>query len=306
MTKAQRIHLDSQGDYLTPQEAFDAFLLDCQARNLSPETGRFYREKLGALVKWLDSEGVGHVGEITAGHVRAYLIYLRARGHNPGGQHAHASALRAWLNWLAREEEIADNPMRLVRMPKQERQILPAFSGEDVAAMLRACKNRRDIALILAMLDTGLRASELLALNVGDLDMGTGAIMVRKTKNKKARMVYLGAKSGRAAQRYLRWRRNPGPASPLWINMHTGRRLGVWGLRQILRRIAKRSGVQHCHPHTFRRTFALWSLRAGMNIYALQELMGHADLTMLRRYLALAESDLEDAHRRHGPVDTHL
>ena len=83
-------------------------------------------------------------------------------------------------------------------------------------------------------------------------------------------------------------------------------RLTDSGLRLMLRRLGKRADVEHCHPHTFRRTFALWSLRAGMNIYALQRIMGHSDLTILRRYLALTEQDLQTAHRRFGAVDSML
>ncbi len=86
----------------------------------------------------------------------------------------------------------------------------------------------------------------------------------------------------------------------------TGARYTVDGVQSMLARLGERAGVAHCHPHTFRRTFALWSLRAGMNIYALQRLMGHTDLTMLRRYLALVETDLAQAHREHGAVDSTL
>ena len=71
----------------------------------------------------------------------------------------------------------------------------------------------------------------------------------------------------------------------------------------LLRRLGQAACVAHCHPHTFRRTFALWSLRAGMNIYALQRMMGHADLQILRRYLALIDDDLRQAHDKHGAVD---
>ena len=75
------------------------------------------------------------------------------------------------------------------------------------------------------------------------------------------------------------------------------------GLRQLLERIGLRAGVAHCHPHTFRRTFALWSLRNGMSIFHLQRLMGHADVTMLRRYLDLLHAGLQTAHAEHGVVD---
>ena len=75
------------------------------------------------------------------------------------------------------------------------------------------------------------------------------------------------------------------------------------GMQRLLYRLGERGGVDHCHPHTFRRTMALWSLRNGMNIFALQQIMGHSDLEVLRKYLALVGQDLEDAHREHGAVD---
>lgn len=199
--------------------------------------------------------------------------------------------------------------MKRVKMPRLDSPIMPAFTEADVKALLDACLNGRDKALVLFMLDTGLRASELLAVNLGDVDVGTGAVMVRLGKGKKARTVYLGGKTRQTLQRYLRRRQDAltmDASSPLWVSLTNGGRLKVAGLRQVLRRMGERSGVDHCHPHTFRRTFALWSLRAGMDIYSLQRLMGHSDLTMLRRYLALVESDLQSAHRKHGPVDSTL
>lgn len=289
--------------------SFDAFLLDLQARRASAHTLQHYRFHLGAFLAYLDGQGVRYLGEVTPAHIRAHLVALQDRELSPHTVHGRALTIRAWFNFLVREGEIAESPMRRVKMPKLDNRIMPAFSETDVKALLDACLNGRDKALVLFMLDTGLRASELLAVNVGDLDMGTGAVMVRLGKGKKDRHVYLGAKTRQTLQRYLR-RRKDAPtlaaSTPLWVSFRDGRRLRVAGLRQVLRRLAERSGVEHCHPHTFRRTFALWSLRAGMDIYSLQRLMGHSDLTMLRRYLALVESDLQNAHRKHGPVDSNL
>ena len=96
------------------------------------------------------------------------------------------------------------------------------------------------------------------------------------------------------------------PDQALWLSLTSGERLTDWGLRKRLHRIGKEAQVKNCNPHTFRRTFALWSLRSGMNIYALQQIMVHSDLTILRQYLALLEEDLQDAHRRYGVVDRML
>lgn len=293
---------------ITPQSGLTSFLVDCEARRLAPRTIGYYRENLTGFLAYLDGEGVQAVGDIAPAHIRAHLVGLQRRGLSAYTVHGRARAIRVWCNFLASEGEIAESPMAKVKMPRLENRILPAFTPQDVKELLDACLTGRDKAIVLALLDTGLRASELMALNVGDVDMATGAVMVRLGKGGKDRQVYLGAKSRQTLQRYLRRRIDAAvltPSSPLWISQRGGR-LRVAGLRQLLERLADRSGVEHCHPHTFRRTFALWSLRAGMDIYSLQRLMGHADLTMLRRYLALVEADLQTAHRRHGPVDSTL
>jgi site-specific recombinase XerD len=153
-------------------------------------------------------------------------------------------------------------------------------------------------------LDSGLRGAEFCALRVQDVDLRTGAVHVIHGKGGKDRTAYLGGKSRLALIRYLR-ERDAMPRDPLWLAAG-GTGLTYYGLAQLLRRLGARAKVQNCHPHTFRRTFALWSLRAGMSVYHLQAIMGHNDMETLRRYLALVESDAADAHRKYGAVDATL
>ena len=135
--------------------------------------------------------------------------------------------------------------------------------------------------------------------------MKSGAVAVHQGKGRKDRVSFLGAKARKALNTYLAKRGDYGPSDPLWVT-DEGTRLSQDGLENLLKRLAKRSGIKTCHAHTFRRSFALWSLRSGMDIFSLQRLMGHSDLTVLRKYLALVEGDLQEAHRRHGAVDSML
>ena len=105
--------------------------------------------------------------------------------------------------------------------------------------------------------------------------------------------------------RYMRHRQDVGPSTPLWVTVR-GTRLTYSGLRQIVRRRATKAGVPVPSLHSFRRAFALYALRNGADIYSLQRLMGHSDLTVLRRYLKQTEADLQEAHRKAGPVDNLL
>ncbi len=119
-------------------------------------------------------------------------------------------------------------------------------------------------------------------------------------------MSSMGAKSRKALLKYLLTRPETEASEPLFPSTQTGGHMLRNGLLLWCMRMGKRAGVENCHPHTYRRTFALWSLRAGMNIYASQQIMGHSDLSILRKYLALVEEDLHDAHRKHGAVDNML
>ncbi len=191
--------------------------------------------------------------------------------------------------------------MARVKMPRTPKMILPAFAPDDVDKLLQAATSQRDTALLLFLLDTRARAAECAALDLADVDAKRGMVHIRHGKGDKARYVFMGARTSKAIMRYTIGRdRVPGAA--LWLT-ESGSRLTLNGFRQILKRIGKRAGVERCHPHTFRRTFALWSLRAGMSIYHLQRLMGHADITVLKQYLDLVTEDVQAAHQAAGIVD---
>ena len=287
-------------------QALDAFLLDAEARQLSPSTIRFYKQQLQPFLSHLQTKGVTTPEAILAHHIRAYLVSLQQRGLKAHSVHAAARSVRAFCSFMKVEDLLPSNPMRKVRMPRLPKEIPPAFSQDDVNKLITACTNVRDRAIVLFLLDTGCRAAEFTALDVEDIDLAAGIVQVRKGKGNRGRTTYFGDSARAALEARLAQRKDHKPADPLWVSMTTGTRLTDSGLRLMLRRLGKRAGVKHCHPHTFRRTFALWSLRAGMNIYALQRIMGHSDLTILRRYLALTEQDLQTAHRRFGAVDSML
>jgi site-specific recombinase XerD len=245
---------------------------------------------------------VTRLADLSASHIRGFLVHEQERGVDDDTVITSFRVIRAWLNFCVNEELIPASPMRKVKAPTLPKEILPAFAPEDVRKLLGACRTLRDTAMVLFLLDTGVRASELVALNVGDLDPVSGAVQVKQGKGRKDRLVFLGAKAHKALKKYLQERVESRPTEPLWLSENTGERLTIWGLERFCDRVGRRADVEHCHPHTFRRTFALWSLRAEMNIYALQQIMGHSDLSMLRRYLALVQEDLHEAHRKHGAV----
>jgi len=288
------------------QQAGDLFLLDCRARRLSPGTLDSYTRRMRSFQAWFVEQNITRLVDLTPHHIRGYLVHLQDRGLDDDTVITEYRVLRAWLNFCVREEIIGVSPMTKVRAPRLPKEILPAFAPDDVRRLLEVCNSARDKAIVLCLLDTGCRVSEFVALNIGDVDTQNGAVQVKLGKGRKDRIVYLGAKALRALLKYLRTRPEAKPTDAIWLSEKRRERLTLWGLEALLARLGKRAGVEHVNPHTFRRSFALWSLRSGMDIFSLQRLMGHTDLTVLHRYLALVEGDLEAAHRHHGAVDTML
>ena len=279
---------------------------DIRLRRLSPRTQEQYAYMIGRFVDFLQGEDVAFVEAITPGHIRGWLLRLEDEGLKPASVNTGAKCVRAWLNFLVREGVLDASPMRTVPMPKLKRPRPVTFTPEEVGAILDAIHTLRDRALVLFLLDTGVRRAELVALDVGNVDLKRGVVYVRDGKGGKDRITFLGVGSRRAVRRYLLDRDAPPPYAPLWVSFTTGDRMRVAGVRMLFRRLREKTGISHLTPHTFRRTCALWCLRSGMDVYQVAAILGHSDITTLKHYIRFLEDDLRDAHSRHSPVDGYL
>jgi len=285
----------------------ESFLVDRRAANMAAGTVTFYQAKLSNFQKFCDSQAITQLDQLTPQNLREYLITLEATGHTSGGIHAYYRTLRTFLKWYENEAEPEAwrNPITRVKPPKVEQEILEAADEKDVQAMLDTCKGKsfadlRDKAIILTLLDTGIRASEALNLDLADVDCIRGDVLVRQGKGRKPRTVFTGKRTRKALRAYKLARTSDNPA--LFVT-DEGERMEYEGLRAVMTRRAKRAGVEPPNLHSFRRFFALNCLRNGMDIFTLQKLMGHADLQILRRYLNQIDEDLERGHAQYGPVD---
>jgi site-specific recombinase XerD len=275
--------------------------------NLADGTIRFYKTKIKLFIRFLESLGICKVTEISPQTIRSYLVFLEQKGRNPGGVHAAYRALKAFLNWWKDEFEPENwrNPINKVKPPKVSVEILEPVQSEDALSMLATCDTKtvlglRDCAIILTLMDTGVRASELLSISRKDLDLKNGKIVIRKGKGSKFRIVFISNRTRDAIQSYLNKRTDYSPC--LWITK-TKTNLKYSGLRQIIRRRAKDANINTPSLHSFRRYFALQMLRSGVDIFSLQKLMGHSDIQILRRYLQQTEEDIRSAHQLGGPVN---
>ena len=147
---------------------------------------------------------------------------------------------------------------------------------------------------------TGMRASELCQLRIYDADLRNHRITVQG-KGKKERIVAISPRTAQVLWRYQSTRPDVKPTAYLFVVRHE-RPLDRNVLRRLLKRNGDRAGVLNVYPHRFRHTFAIAFLRNGGNVYVLQRMLGHSCLDMVKRYLAIAQADVQDAHRDASPV----
>jgi len=316
-------------------KAVQGFLQYKQAEGLSPRTIESYEHDLKL---WLEYQQDVDVGKVTAAHIRAYMIYLQ-KEYKPrritGGNDRplssksirnHYVTLCAFFHWCSDEFQIA-NPMRSVPKPKFNEAVVEAFTKEEVEALLKACDScneaktarrsgfvmkrataRRDRAIILFLLDTGVRASELCALRVKDWDQKTNKVTIRHGKEGGAkggygRSVYVGKSAARALWRYLADRPDGNdPEMALFVSK-SGKAFNRDSLRQVISSLGAKAGVAKCHPHRFRHTMAVNYLRFSGDVLTLQALGGWKTLEVMKIYARIAEIDIERVHRKSSPVD---
>lgn len=294
-----------QDDYLLTW--IEAFLVDRKAQNMSKGTLQYYQKKLRHFSNFCEGQAVKNISQITPTLLREYILDFESKGHNAGGCHQAYRTVKTFLRWWENEVEPPNwkNPIKRVRAPKLAIEPLEPVSLDAVKAMLDVCPRdtltgQRDRAIMDFLLDTGVRANELVSLTAEDVNLITGEVLIRQGKGRKPRTVYLGSKTRKALRAYLSLRQDS--CKDLWIT-DEGEPITYWGLKMIMRRRAEQAKVQTPQLHAFRRWFALTCLRAGVDVYSLQELMGHADLQVLRRYLKQTNQDVREAHHRASPVD---
>jgi len=291
------------------------------------------------LKLWIEFVGDMDIVEVETTEILSFMNYLRTEyvprritGDNsrklaPKTVYNIYVSLASFFTWASREFNL-NNPMKSIPRPRvPEDAPVEPFKKEEIELLIKACDfceeavtdrrrkfimqrstSKRDKAILLTLLDTGLRASELCALRVEDVDMRSGKVRIRageagKAKGGKGRIVYMGKSARRFLWRYLAEREDgEDPDAPLFIGKFH-RPFNRDALRQLINSLGGKVGVKKCHPHRFRHTFAITYLRSGGDIFTLKALLGHGSLDMVEHYARIAEVDIEPAHRKASPAD---
>ncbi len=314
--------------------ALDGFLLSLRARGYALATIELYRYVLDNLADFLDNP---EVGRIKPADLDRYFAYLRD-GYHPNRKSGDASPLagstlqnhhkgvKAFFGWAADELRLKTRPDTRLKLPDNNPRLIKPLTQDEIKALMAVAERTkaaqtgtrkaftmrrrtadRDAAIVLVLLDTGLRVGELARLTVKDVNITTGEIFIapfgESRRKTKSRAVFLGKVALRALWRYLAARPAHSPADPLFVSSRDGSPMNRNSIRLLLADMGQRAGVENVHPHRFRHTFAIEFLRNGGDVFSLQRLLGHADLETVKIYLELAQADTQNAHRRASPAD---
>jgi integrase/recombinase XerC len=274
-------------------------------KHASPHTVKSYRADLEDFLRWRRAGSAAEaVQGIGARDIRAFLATLHTRGLDPVSVARKLAAIRSWFRFLRRRGVVADNPAQLVRGPRQAHKLVSFLPIDETMAMMDAAGGHaahdgraatdgpataRAAAIVELLYASGLRVSELVGLDLRDLDFAEMTVRVIG-KGRKERIVPFGGAAASALREYLDVR-GPGPGA-VFLNRRGGR-LTVRSVHTIVRRRARAAGiVRRVSPHTLRHTFATHLLDSGADLRMIQELLGHSRLSTTQRYTHVGSDQL--------------
>jgi len=294
---------DDGGPKVTLADCVQGYLDDCYA--LTERTRGLYTYHLERLVA--DVGGDRLMSEVSTEVVRSYMADMRRKD---GGKYSKSymnqvyRTLNTFFVWCLQEGAVRKNPLEQIRRPKVPKRKSPRLSLEEVAHLLKTVRERtdnpvRNLAMILLMVDSGLRRGEVVGLEVADVDLESGIVRAFG-KDMEDRYVPIGKQTCEALRAYLTRRPDTGEKA-LFVTTE-GTALTSDGLGTLIHRLKERSGIQ-VYCHLLRHTFANHFIKNGGNLRKLQEILGHASVeTTAKIYLSPELPELQDEHEHYSPL----
>ena len=280
-------------------------------KNSSPNTVMAYRDDLESFVGFLcndyltigrDLLDLRRVDHLT---IRSYLAFLARRKLSRSSTARHLSALRSFFKYLMREGAVEVNPARTVATPKREKHLPSVLQTPDIAVLFEQPDTStnaglRDRAWLELLYGSGLRISELVGIDVDDLELRSRLVKVRG-KGAKERIVPFGSKAEEAVRAYLKVREADDDEQAVFVN-YRGARITTRSVRRLFDRYVRAASIRAgVSPHTLRHSFATHLLNAGADLRGIQELLGHASLSTTQKYTHLNDAQLIAVYKKSHP-----
>lgn len=292
---------------LTLQAAFNEFLIEQQIRGNSLKTIDYYNYCLKPLLASLPQDLP--VASLTLKDLQSYALQLRQRAIASNSVKSYVKGTKAFVSWLFQEQYIAENLTEKFKLPKAQRKTIDVLTGAEITHLFKAFDTKtvlglRDYCICALMLDSGLRKSEVIRLTVPDLHIAEGYIIVNGKGNKQ-RFVPVGFRTQKHLLKYLAYRPAALRQNSVFL---TDRNTPI--TKAVLERLFKKLKIDLLTPriraHLLRHTFATRYLENGGNIYALQQILGHTSLDMVKKYVHLTTCKNVVNFSNYSPLDNLL
>ena len=287
----------------------EAFHEELQRQNVSAHTLKSYAGDLRDFLGYFTPPGEQPPApdEIDVLKMREWMASLHAKGNSAVSIRRKVSALRMFFKFLTREGNARTNPAKLVRLPKAPKKLPVVMTAEQTSGLLDGVGKdesrphpKRDLAMLELLYGSGLRVSELVGLDLQDIDHTDHWLRVRG-KGRKERQVPFPGKAAGALRAYLMERHAQPEESGVFVNHH-GKRITTRGVGKIVKFYAEKiAGDSEVHPHSFRHAFATHLLGDGADLRAIQELLGHARLSTTQKYTQLSLAELMAVYDKSHP-----
>lgn len=294
----------SKKSNLSIQEAFDLFIRKCKIKNLTDLSISSYEKKMVHFYEFIDkSEPITAVSKDT---VDDYILWLRENTDaNDITINSYLRSVRAFLYFCMEDRYI---PTFKIQLIKAEKKIKETYTDDELVRLLEKpdvdnCSFSCYKTWVFEnyLLGTGNRISTALDLHIGDINFQSGVIILRKTKNRKQQIIPLSATLAEILQGYLQIR--GGEADDYVFCNEYGEQASCRTYQQLVRRYNRKRGVEKTSCHTFRHTFAKnWILNSG-DMFRLQKILGHSDLTVTKEYVNMFGQDLQMDFEKFNPLD---
>ncbi|MCI0654565.1 MAG: tyrosine recombinase XerC [Methylococcaceae bacterium] len=262
-------------------------------RRSSPHTAKAYRRDLAKLIEFCEASRISEWGDLDTHHIRGYIKARHRTGLGGRSLQRELSAIRSFLQFLVKNRHIEDNPAKYVRAPKAAKRLPKTLDHDQIAGLMNSVPEsileQRDLAIRELFYSSGLRLTELANLNLEDIDLVQGSLLVKRGKGAKSRMVPVGRCAIEAIRSWLKNRESlaSGDTSALFLTKH-GSRLSGRSIEARLRDWSHKHGLREAvHPHMLRHSFASHLLQASGDLRAVQELLGHSNISTTQIYTHL-------------------
>jgi len=278
-------------------------------KGLAKNTLESYSRDLSGYISYLQQSGISAMEDSSRGNIVGYLLSLKQSGKATTTLSRNLSSIRSFYNYLFQEKMIVENPASDLESPKIAKKLPRVLSLQEMDLLLDQpdqlhVTGVRDKAMLEVIYATGIRVSELISLDTGDINLEAGFIRCLG-KGSRERIIPLGSVAARNVDRYLaegrpKLVRQKGEEA-LFVNQH-GKRLTRQGFWKILKQYARTAGIsKEITPHTMRHSFATHLLENGADLRSVQEMLGHADISTTQIYTQVTKRRLRDVYEKAHP-----